>query len=84
MALANLALVHESLGNLTFADSLYRRAIVEDPKNYRARGNFSVFMAEYLDEKEEARRELLKAKVIESSPLLIHNERVMDKVLLDW
>lgn len=84
MALANLAVVHESLGNLTFADTLYRRAIAEDPKNYRARGNFSVFMAEYLDEKEEARKELLKAKVIESNPLLVHNQRVMDEVLLDW
>jgi len=84
MALANLALVQESLGNLTVADTLYRRAIAEDPKNYKARGNFSVFMAEYLDEREEARRELLKAKVIESTPLLIHNQRVMDEVLLDW
>jgi Tfp pilus assembly protein PilF len=79
MALANLAIVHESLGNLNLAHQLYMRAIKEDPTNFRARGNYSVFLADYLNETERARSELLKAKAIEAAPLLVHNQKVLEK-----
>lgn len=79
MALANLAIVHESLGNLNLAHQLYMRAIREDPTNFRARGNYGVFLADYLGEKERARSELLKAKAIEAAPLLVHNQKALEE-----
>lgn len=78
-ALGNLALAHETMGNLVVANQLYSRAIEEDPTNFRARGNFSVFIYDYLDEREKAKSELLKAKAIEATPLLVHNQRVLEK-----
>lgn len=79
-ALGNLALAHEMLGNLVLANQLYNRAIEEDPTNFRARGNFSVFITDYLDEREKAKSELLKAKAIEATPLLVHNQEVLENM----
>ena len=90
-ALGNLALLYEYRGDFERANQLYLQALKEDPTNFRIRGNFSAFLAEYSTRGVQGRtnkngnrlqrlatKELNKAIIISNDPLLVANRGVMN------
>jgi Flp pilus assembly protein TadD len=78
-SLANLALLYEAQGHRQEAELLYRRAMEDDPKDFRARNNFAGFLIEHIGDSELsnrlARQELLKAQALADLPLIADNIR---------
>jgi tetratricopeptide (TPR) repeat protein len=74
-ALGNLALAYELSGDRESAQATYKRAIYEDPADYRARGNFGGLLLDYGTARdiERARAELVKAYAIVPHPLIEQN-----------
>jgi len=74
-SLGNLALLYETEGKKDKAKELYERALNEDPRNFRTRNNYAAFLsgANNGAVKGQAKRELLKAKMLANDPLILDN-----------
>lgn len=74
-ALGNLALAYELSGDRESAEATYKRAIYENPADYRARGNFGGLLLDLGSEKdlERAHAELVKAYAIVPHPVIKQN-----------
>ena len=74
-SLANLALLYKHHGLSGAAQRLYTAAIAKDPKNFRARNNFGVLLADIEGSPQAAKAELLRAAALKSDPLIENNLR---------
>lgn len=76
-SLANLALLYESRGLYSKAEAMYRLAIKQDPRNFRARNNFAGLLFDNNKggsvAARVAREELLKAEALAEHPLIKDN-----------
>lgn len=72
-SLANLALVREAQGDQAGAERLYRAAITEEPRHFRARNNYAAFLVQMKGSTVEGRQELLKAAALADHPLIRQN-----------
>ncbi|MDC0357833.1 hypothetical protein OAO01_03385 [Oligoflexia bacterium] len=75
-ALGNLALLYEAQGLKEKAAALYLDAMKKNPKNFRLRNNFAVFLVDNYSESERyimAVDELLKAQALAKHPLIEEN-----------
>jgi len=78
-ALANLAILYEALEFTKEAQILYRRAISENPENYRARNNFAASLYDHNKiELNEVRSELLRAEALVQHPLILDNLKIIE------
>ncbi|RMD86891.1 MAG: tetratricopeptide repeat protein [Candidatus Dadabacteria bacterium] len=79
-SLGNLALLYEKEGNYSEALTMYRRAIKENPDDYRIRANYASFLAQHVEKGRmpyEAEFELMKAESLADHPIIRHNKKVL-------
>lgn len=83
-SLGNLALLYEARGEVSQAGSMYEWALQADPKNFRVRNNYAVYLAEHTGEKslptDRVKRELLKAHALAEHPVIEDNLKSIDEV----
>ena len=83
-AFGNLALVYEFQGHLVKAYQTYRIALKKNPKNFRIRNNFAIFIAEYKLEPKDSKgvvfNELKKAEALSQHPYILHNLSLLEKI----
>lgn len=72
-SLANLAVLYETQGKRGKATELFKRALAEDPANYRARNNYAAFLSAENKPAEEVLKELLKAQALFNHPVIYDN-----------
>jgi Tfp pilus assembly protein PilF len=79
-ARANLALLFERQGRRAEARLLYEAVLRADPRNARARNNYSALLFDAA-EQEGAKRELLKAAATEQSQVIEKNLKAVESAL---
>lgn len=76
-ALGNLAVLYDILGERKLADELYQQVIKKDPKNFKFRNNFAVFLYDYYSKRGQssdlAKEEFLKAKNLFPADTIVKN-----------
>ncbi|MCB0317393.1 MAG: tetratricopeptide repeat protein [Bdellovibrionales bacterium] len=72
-ALANLAFLYQTLGNVDAAQVLYKKALQKNPDNFRARNNYAGILRSDLSEFSLSREELQKAAIILEHPIVMAN-----------
>ncbi len=77
-AYGNLATLYDRANRSDLAEPLYRKALVLNPKNFRARNNYSVHLVAK-GRKKEASRELAKAKVVVTDTIIESNIKTLRK-----
>ena len=79
-ALGNLALLYELYGYLNEAETLYRRALAIDPKNFRTRNNYAAFLHDHRGGKDiRVEDEFNKAFSLTPHPLIKANLEIIDR-----